>query len=427
MAALAVSGNGQFQGSIIVNTVNISSNSVLNQLSSNGATVYDPQQVRTAYGVNQLSLDGTGQTIAIVDAYDDPNIYQAVDAFDTEFSATSTSTSLLQQYGPASSFLTVVNEQGQTTNLPATDPSGGGVANWEMEEALDVEWAHALAPGANIILVEASSQSLSDLMASATTAAAQPGVSVVSMSWGFTEGQTVLAQDEAQYDKDLTTPAGHQGVTFVASTGDYGTYDPEYPAFSPNVVAVGGTTLELNADGSTNSETAWGNTDSGLGGTFIGSGGGVSAYEAEPSYQSAVQTTGFRTTPDVALNADPNTGVWIADTYNLSADKPWAVVGGTSVSAPTWAGLFALANQARAAAGEATLDTSNPTETQQALYNVPLADFNDITSGSNGAYNAGGGYDLVTGLGSPVANLLVPDLAAYSGGVNSQRTVTSNT
>ena len=204
-AAIAISGNGQFKGSLIVNTVNISSNSVLNQLSSNGATVYGPQQIRTAYGVNNLPLDGTGQTIAIVDAYDNPSIYQSVDAFDTEFSGTSTSTSLLQQYGPASSFLTVVNQQGQTTNLPAADPSGAGVANWEMEEALDVEWIHATAPGANIILVEANSQSLSDLMTSVATAASQPGVSVVSMSWGFTEGQTVLAQDEAQYDKDLTT------------------------------------------------------------------------------------------------------------------------------------------------------------------------------------------------------------------------------
>ncbi len=144
-----------------------------------------------------------------------------------------------------SSFLTVLNQYGQATSLPGTDPSGLGTSNWELEEALDVEWAYAIAPGAQIILVEANSQSLSDLMASVATAASQPGVSVVSMSWGFPEEQAVFASDEATYDSVFHVP----GVTFVASTGDYGAADPEYPAFSPNVVAFGGTSLTLNTDG----------------------------------------------------------------------------------------------------------------------------------------------------------------------------------
>ena len=93
-----------------------------------------------------LALDGTGQTIAIVDAYDDPSIYQALDAFDTQFGLTSSGPTLYQQYGPASSFLTVLNQNGQATSLPATDPNGPGTDNWEVEEALDVEWAHAIAP-----------------------------------------------------------------------------------------------------------------------------------------------------------------------------------------------------------------------------------------------------------------------------------------
>ena len=135
-------------------------------------------------------LDGTGQTIAIVDAYDDPNIFQSLDAFDSQFGLTTSGPSLYAQYGPASSFLTVLNQNGQATSLPGTDPNGAGSTNWELEEALDVEWAHAIAPGAQIILVEANSQSLSDLMASVATAARQPGVSVVSMSWGFPEGQS---------------------------------------------------------------------------------------------------------------------------------------------------------------------------------------------------------------------------------------------
>ena len=139
-----------------------------------------------------------------------------------------------------------------------------------------------------IILVEANSQSLSDLMASVATAASQPGVSVVSMSWGFAEGQAVFASDEATYDSIFNVP----GVTFVASTGDYGAADPEYPAFSPNVVAVGGTSLTLNADNSYNSETGWGYYSS-TAGTFIGSGGGISLYEPEPAYQQGVQSTGM--------------------------------------------------------------------------------------------------------------------------------------
>ena len=122
------------------------------------------------------------------------SIYQALDAFDVQFGLTTSGPTLYQQYGPASSFLTVLNQYGQATSLPGDRPSGPGTVNWEMEEALDVEWAHAMAPGAQIILVEANSQSLSDLMASVATAASQPGVSVVSMSWGFTEGQAVFGK-----------------------------------------------------------------------------------------------------------------------------------------------------------------------------------------------------------------------------------------
>jgi hypothetical protein len=385
---------------------------VANASLSDAGLAYTPAQIRTAYGINALSLDGTGQTIAIVDAYDDPSIYQAMDAYDNQFGLTSSGATLYQKYGPASSFLTVLNQQGQTTFLPTTDPAGAGVANWELEAELDVEWAHAIAPGAKIVLVEANSQSLAELMAGVATAATQPGVSVVSMSWGFTEGQSVFAQDEANYDPVFTTPAGHPGVTFVASTGDYGSADPEYPAFSPNVVAVGGTSLSLNADNSYNSETGWGYFSNSAG-TFTGSGGGTSLYEAEPAYQQGVQSTGLRSTPDVSLIADPATGAWVADPYNLPGANPFQIVGGTSLSAPCWAGLFALANQGRAAAGQPTLNSTTPSDAQQALYSLPASNFNSITSGTNGAYSASAGYNMVTGLGTPVANLLVPALVSY--------------
>jgi subtilase family serine protease len=377
---------------------------------ANGASAFAPAQIRTAYGINSLAQDGTGQTIAIVEAYDDPLIYQALDTFDSQFGLTQFGPNLYNQYGPASTFLTIVNQNGQATSLPGTDPTG----RWESEAALDVEWVHAIAPGAQIIVVESNSEQLADLMAGVVTAASQPGVSVVSMSWGLPEGQAVFQQDEAWYDADLTTPAGHLPVTFVVSTGDYGTADPEYPAFSPNVVAVGGTSLTLNADSSYAGETGWGYYSASAG-AFIGSGGGISLYEPQPSYQQGVQSTGNRTTPDVSFDADPATGVWIADPYNLGADNPWEIAGGTSLAAPAWAGLVALADQGRTAVGTPSFSSSSGALAQGALYSLPASDFNTISSGTNGQYTVSTGYNMVTGLGTPVANLLVPAMIAYQG------------
>ncbi|MGO9463631.1 MAG: SdrD B-like domain-containing protein [Isosphaeraceae bacterium] len=420
-AQLVDGGATPLCGSLIVNLLAVNSGATADSLDTPGGGVaYTPAQVLSAYGISELgaglatpegspAFDGTGQTIAIVDAYDNPEIFQAVDAFDNQFGLTGSGPTLYNEYGPASSFLTVLNQDGQSTSLPGIDPVGPGTDNWEVEESLDVEWAHAVAPGAQIVLVEANSQSLSVQMTAVATAASQPGVSVVSMSWGFAEGQAVCAADEASYDSTFTAP----GVTFVAGTGDAGAADPEYPAFSPNVLAVGGTSLNLNADDSYESETGWG-YNSAAAGAFIGSGGGISMYEPEPAYQEGVQSTGSRTTPDVSLLADPATGAWIADPYNLGADNPFEVVGGTSLAAPAWAGLIALVDEGRAAAGLASLNSTGPTETQQALYSLPQSDYNMITSGSNG-YTASAGYNLVTGLGTPVANLLVADLVAYQG------------
>ena len=387
---------------------------------------YVPQQVQTAYGINQITFggitgDGTGQTIAIVDAYDDPKFLNSTDP---NF-ATSDLASFDAQLGlPDPPSFTKFNQYGSTSNLPGTDPAGAGNlnGNWEIEEALDIEWAHAMAPGASIDLVEASngnSTTNAPLFKAVTTAANLPGVSVVSMSWGLNE-----YSGEQSLDSIFTTPSGHQGVTFLAASGDFGgfAFDPTtgqptttpgifYPAASPNVVAVGGTTLELNADDSYNSETAW-----------SGSGGGTSLYEPEPGYQQAVQQTGFRTIPDVAFVADPSTGVAVYDSYNDTDNSgPWVEVGGTSVAAPAWSGLIAIANQGRVLAGASTLD--GPSQALPALYAISSADFNDITSGSNGVFSAGPGYDEVTGMGTPKAEALVPDLATY--GTANQIAVTS--
>jgi hypothetical protein len=365
---------------------------------------YIPSQIDTAYGLNNIMFggikgDGSGQTIAIVDAFDEPAFVDSkVNGQPNPAFAASDLAQFDQTFDlPDPPSFTKYNQAGQLTSLPGTDPSGAGNLNgtWELEESLDVEWAHAIAPGASIDLVEASSTSNNSLFTAVATAAGLPGVSVISMSWGLDE-----FQGEQAVDSSFTTPAGHQGVTFLAASGDQGS--PGYfPAYSPNVVSTGGTTLNLKADNTYLSETAW-----------SGSGGGTSLYEPEPAYQTTVQSTGQRTIPDVAWDADPATGVAVYDSWDDTDNSgPWLDIGGTSVASPSWSGLIAIVNQGRVLARGGTLN--GRTETLPALYSVPETDFHDITRGSNGDFNAGPGYDQVTGLGTPKANLLIPDLVAY--------------
>lgn len=360
-------------------------------MASAGPIGFSPAQLQKAYGFNLTSLgngmNGAGQTIAIVDAYDDPTILRDLQAFDRAFGL------------PDPPSLTVMSQTGSTTNLPRTDPSTNRQSNWEVEESLDVEWAHALAPGANIVLVEANSASYADLMTAVRTAANLPGVSVVSMSWGGGEFAS-----ETSFDSIFTTPAGHQGVTFVASTGDDG-QPGGFPAYSPNVLAVGGTTLTIGSSGNYISESAWSR-----------SGGGISIIEAQPAYQRGIvtQTTTRRAIPDVAFDADPNSGVAIYDSFSFGTATPWAKIGGTSLSAPAWAAVIAIANQARAQNGLGSLDGRS--QTLPMLYQLSQTNpsaFHDITTGNNG-YAARTGYDLVTGLGTPVVNSVVFGLSGSS-------------
>ena len=368
---------------------------------------YGPATIRAAYGVNDINFDGivgdgAGQTIAVVDFYDNPNL---VDSTSPNFS-----TSDLGVYDsefnipnlPTFSFTKV----GETGGAPptATDPTGG----WEVEEALDVEMIHLIAPAAAIVLVEASTSLFTADQYAATIAP------VVSNSWGsFGEYSS-----ETSYDPIYTVP----NVTFLYATGDSGS-PGGYPAYSPDVVAVGGTSLYTNSSDNVSYETGW-NSASTLGGYISGAGGGgTSQIEPEPSYQQGVQSTGQRTIPDVSSNASPQTGVAVYDGFNGG----WLQVGGTSEACPTWAAYIAIANQGRALVGAAPLTGYD--QTLPALYSLPYSDFNDITSGQNSndnpifdtyllglndpGYQAKPGYDEITGLGSPRANLLVPDLAAY--------------
>jgi len=338
-----------------------------------------PSQIRHAYGLDQITGDGTGQTIAIIGAYHNPSIFSDLQTFD-------------QQFGiPDPPSFRQVAQDG-SLNYPPTAAQAGASTIWSEEAALDVQWSHALAPGANIVLIEASSNSYSDLLAGAVNwARNQPGVSVVSMSFGQTGGGEFST--ETPYDQWFTTPNGHAGVTFVASTGDSG-QPASYPAFSPNVVAVGGTDLSLSG-GDYAGETGWGD-----------SGGGYSLYEAKPSYQfNAVPSSTTRAAPDIAL---------VADAAAVVYGGQWVSLGGTSLSAPLFAGMLAVADQLRVANG---LTTLSGRDTLLKLYDAPASDFHDITQGNNG-YSAGVGYDLVTGLGSPVANLLLPDLAGTAGTIS---------
>jgi subtilase family serine protease len=352
-------------------------------------SVLTPIQVRHAYGFDQINFtnssgqkvlaDGTGQTIAIVDAYDDPTIANDLHVFD-------------QKYGLADPKFIKATPQG----TPSVD------ANWSLEISLDVEWAHAIAPNATILLVEAKSASFSDLLGAVAYADSQSGVSVVSMSWGALES-SFSASSELALDSTFKTPAGHSGVTFVASSGDDGgAHGPSWPSISPNVLAVGGTSLTLaDSLGTYGKETGW-----------SGSGGGVSKFEKKPAYQVGFQTTGYRTAPDVAYDGDPNTGFAVYDGTSLNGQTGWFQVGGTSAGAPQWAALIAIADQGRALAGKGALD--GPSQTLPAIYQFSASDFHDITSGSNRAGRAGSGYDQVTGRGSPVANLVIRDFVAYA-------------
>ena len=219
------------------------------------------------------------------------------------------------------------------------------------------------------------------------------------MSWGGSEFSGETTDDSTYFDK--------AGVAFVASSGDSGA-PAEWPAASPNVLSVGGTDLTLGANNVWSSETGWSD-----------SGGGPSTYESQPSYQKGVvtQTSTARATPDVAYDASPSTGVAVYDSVPYEGTTyGWLEVGGTSAGAPQWSALLAIADQGRALSGQPALDSTNPQEVMNILYKNP-GDFHDITSGTSTGrphYSAGTGYDYVTGLGSPMANLVVGSLVGTS-------------
>ncbi len=322
---------------------------------------------------NTFKTNPTGGTkaIGIVDAYDYPTAMADLNAFSAQFGLPTVTTTTFK-----------VIFAGGTGGCAGTDP--GNDPGWEGEQALDIDWAHAMSPKAKIFLVEAASSSFTDLMVAedcATKQVAAAGGGEVTNSWGGSEFSTETSSD-SHFVKT--------GIVYFASTGD--SAGTEWPSVSTNVVAVGGTTTSRINGGATfgnfAGEAAWEDA-----------GGGLSLYEPRPSYQSVLPSATHRLVPDVSSDANPNTGVWVYDN-NPFYGCCWYVFGGTSVASPTWAGIVNRAGHfATSSSAElTTIYTAYKTGTTYA------ADYNDVAYGLCGAYDGFGAttaWDPCTGVGSP--------------------------
>jgi subtilase family serine protease len=388
---------------------------------SQGIVCYDPSQIQKAYGVTSLlnkGKDGTGRTIVIVDAYQNPYIASDLATFDATFGL------------PDPIF-----DNHVMAGTPAFDPNDANQVGWGEETTLDVLWAHAIAPGAKIKLISAASNNDTDILAATQYAVNNDLGDVLSQSFGENENcvdPTLLKAEHQMYAK-----AKRQGWTVFASSGDSGasqfTCDgtgavqvASSPASDPLVTGVGGTTLSADVDGNYQGETAW--TE----GIFTGcnapanaaddincSGGGFSDLFAKPSFQkSMVKGKVGRGVPDVAYNAGVNGGVLTVCSICNGGVPAVFLFGGTSAGSPQWAGLTAIADQ---------VAHHRIGDINSALYSVANSSakyrsaFHDVTTGNNDVSEIGGGYDArkgwdpVTGLGTPNAAKLLPLLIQRAG------------
>src|SRR5215469_5096528 len=340
-----------------------------------GGVGYGPSQLQSAYALPS-STAGSGQTVAVVDAQNDPNAASDLAAY--------RSAAGLPACGAGC--FSVVNQNGAASPLPASDPG------WAMEESLDVDMVSAICPLCHIILVEANSATDADLGTAVNTAVAL-GAKFVSNSYGGSESSSDNSLDSSYYN--------HPGVAVTASAGD-SDYGVSYPAASPDVVAAGGTSLSTASNSRGWTESVW---NSGGG---EGTGSGCSAFSAKPSWQTDTGCS-RRTDNDVAAVADPATGVAVYDTYGESG---WLEVGGTSASSPIIASVYALAGTPAAGTNPASYPYSH------------TANLFDVTSGSDGSCSpaylctAQAGYDGPTGLGTPNGT------AAFTNGSTTGNTVT---
>ncbi len=336
---------------------------------------YGPSDLQSAYNLaSAAGSNGSGETVAVVDAFNDPTANADLSVYRSQFG--------LPACTEANGCFTVASQTGSTTALPANAPSND---DWTGEESLDVDMVSAICPLCNIDLVEANSDNNSDL-GTAVNEAVSLGAGYVSNSYGGSEDSSETSEDSSYYD--------HPGVVITASAGDSG-YGVEYPAASPYVTAVGGTSLSTDSSSRGWTESVWSTSST------EGTGSGCSSYESQPTWQTSLlnslSLTGCsnRVVADVAAVADPNTGVAVYDTANSNGG--WNVYGGTSAASPIIAATYAHSGTP----GSSDTPASYPYADPSAL--------NDVTSGSTSTCDpsylctAETGFDGPTGLGTPTA------------------------
>lgn len=327
---------------------------------------YGPAQFHGAY--NLATTTANNRTIAIVDAYDDPNALSDLNTYSATFGIPGMNSCPVSSGTTSAPCFQKVNQNGGTS-YPKVN------SGWALEIALDVETAHNICQSCNILLVEATTNSFTNLLTAVDTAVSM-GANVISNSYGSGE-----FSGETSYDYHFN----HPGLAITFSAGDSG-YGTSYPAASQYVSAVGGTTLNVNSNNSYLSESVWN-----------GTGSGCSVYESKPSFQIDTGCAN-RTIGDVSADADPNTGAAVYDTVPYFGQTGWFQVGGTSLSSPLIAGVYAL--------GGGPNSTTAGNAVPYAQYNY-ATNLHDITSGSNGSCSpaylctAQTGYDGPTGLGTP--------------------------
>lgn len=326
---------------------------------------YGPSDLQDAYGLTSAAAsNGSGETIAIVDAYDDPNAESDLAKYRSYYGLSSCTT--------ANGCFKKVGQTGSTTSLPSAD------SGWAEEISLDLDMASATCPKCNILLVEANSATMANLGKSVNEAVTL-GAKFVSNSYGGSESSSDSSYDSSYFN--------HKGVAITVSAGDSG-YGAEYPAASKYVTSVGGTKLSSSSNSRGWTESVWKTSSS------EGTGSGCSSYDAKPSWQTDSGCS-KRMISDVSAVADPATGVSVYDSYGVTAG--WYTFGGTSASAPIIAGVYALAGTP--GSGDYAAQYPYQAAGTQAL--------NDVTSGNNGSCStsyfctAGSGYDGPTGWGTP--------------------------
>lgn len=321
---------------------------------------YTPEQIKHAYGIDLLNGKGDNQKIAIIVPYGSSTIEKDMEIFNRQFNLDKTDMEIF---------------------YPEGKPDKEDIS-WALETSLDVEWVHALAPKASILLVVAKSDSIEDLI-KAIDYSVKIQADIVSMSWTIDE-----FEDEISYESHFE----NRNVTFVAASGD-NPNKVNWPAVSSNVLAVGGTTFSLDLSGNLiTSETSWSESS-----------GGISKYITEPKYQVdyGLNTNGYRAVPDVSFYADTSKGVWIycSSVYNSNNQSGWTTSAGTSLGAPAWSAFISLINEYK---------KSSVNNIHDSLYRIAKSDDNSINfrnSINNKNLNSNiEKYNFATGLGSPLEN-----------------------